>query len=476
VGQKNEETPPADIYRLPPPEIVRLVDAPRTPAAMIDPRRELILLMEQPSLPPISEIARPELRLAGLRIDPSTNGTSQEYYLTGLSILRIADGSIRSITGLSDEARIRHASWSPDGSHIAFTVTSADGISLWIADVATAEAVPLTPPFLNEAIHSPAYSWLPSNDALICRSIPANRGPAPTAPAVPTGPMIHESSGRTAPTRTYQDLLRTPHDEALFDHYATAQLQRVALDGSRRSIGEPGLFTTVAPSPNGRWLLVVQIERPYSYLVPQFRFPHRSEVWSADGEQVRTMAEIPLAEEVPISFDAVRAGRRGFNWRVDAPEILYWVEARDGGDPDVPADVRDTLYTLEAPFDSEPRVLLDLEMRYAGAYWGSSALAFVSEYWWKSRRLRTWRIAPDSAERAPRMLYDRTWEDRYGDPGSPVLRRADSGGVLLHASDDGNVVHLIGDGASPEGNRPFLDRLDLRTKQSIRRIQSEAPI
>ncbi len=38
-----------------------------------------------------------------------------------------------------------------------------------------------------------------------------------------------------------------------------------------------------------------------------------------------------------------------------------------------------------------------------------------------------------------------------------------------------NTIFLRGDGASPEGDRPFLDKLDLATGKTTRLWRSEAP-
>ena len=79
----------------------------------------------------------------------------------------------------------------------------------------------------------------------------------------------------------------------------TSQIVRIDVDGSSRPLGQPALFVAVSPSPDGRFLLVEAIHRPFSYLVPYSRFPLTIEVWDAEGRGVADVAELPLADDVP---------------------------------------------------------------------------------------------------------------------------------------------------------------------------------
>ena len=461
-------------YRMPPKAIADLVDAPITPSLSLGPDRKLMLLMEHPGLPPISEIAQPELRLAGLRINPRTNGQSRRSYYTKLTLKSFSDGGEKPITGIPSEARIGNVAWSPDSKHIAFTNTQNSGIELWVAEVNTGQAVRLTEARLNSTYGSP-FCWLSDNRTLLCKAVPADRGPTPESPEVPIGPVIQESTGRKAPARTFQDMLKNPHDEALFEYYFTSQVLRITLDGESTEIGPQGIIYWAEPSPNGKYILVETIHRPFSYLVPAYRFPDRVEIWDMDGNVINEVADLPLAEEVPIDFDAVPTGRRSFGWRCDAPATLYWMEAQDGGDPKTEAEVRDKVFMLPEPFKGEPILLMSLGMRFDGIHWGNAELALVSENWWKTRRTRTWIIKPDSPEEAAQILFDRSQEDQYGDPGYPLQHPTPTGKRVLLTADDGKTLFLAGEGASPEGNRPFLDELDLTTQETKRLWRSEAP-
>lgn len=459
-------------YRMPPKPIADLADAPPTPSVSLDPGRVWMLILGRPSMPLISELSRPELRLAGLRIDPASNGQSRQAHFTGLRLKRISDGVERAVTGLPEGARIDHVRWAAGGNRFAFTVREEAGLALWVAETESGEARQVTGPRLNAVMGTP-YVWEPDGRALVCRMVPEDRGEAPPAPQAPKGPVVQENVGKVAPSRTYQDLLKNAHDEALFEHYATVQAVRVSLEGEAVRVGPAGMMSQIEPSPDGRYLLVETVHRPFSYLVPYYRFPYRVEVWDRDGAVVRMLADLPLAEEVPIAFDAVPTGPRSFGWRADAPATVCWTEAQDGGDPRREAPVRDRVYTLAGPFEGEPILLGETALRYAGLNWGHGGLALLWERWWKTRRVRTWRVQPEAPEAEPRLVFDRSWEDRYGDPGTPLTRPTPEGTRVLLTGSGGRHLFLAGDGASPEGDRPFLDRMDLETGETERLWRSE---
>ncbi len=459
-------------YHTPPQVLVDIVDAPPTPGVALDPQRQWLLIMERPSLPPISELAERELRLGGLRIRPQNHAPSRAGYLTGLRLLRLSDLSERRFSGLPDGARITNPQWSPDGSRLAFTNIRPDGVELWVAEVATGEARRLAGSLNLTASTEPR--WLADGRTLVCTLVDPDLGPEPQASDVPAGPVIRESSGHAAPARTFQDLLKSASDEALFEHYLTSRVARVTLDGQVTPIGAPGLVSDLSPSPDGRYLLVQSLHRPFSYLVPADRFPRKVEVWDLDGKVVRTVADLPLEEEIPITFDSVETGPRAVSWREDAPATLFWVEALDGGDASRAAAERDRALLLPAPFQGDPAPLATLPLRFSGITWGSDDLALIEESWFKTRKTRTWIVQP-GGKSAPAVLFDRSSEDRYGDPGTPLTTFDARGRAVLRTADGGRTLFLLGGGASAEGDRPFLDAIDLASHKTRRLFRSAAP-
>ena len=449
-------------YKKPPQVIVDILDAAPLPTASVSPDRSTLLLMEAPAMPTIAEVAAPMLRLAGTRVNPRTNGPTLPGRITGLVLKRVADGTERRIT-LPDNPAVAFVAWSPDGRRIAFVQTRETGLELWVADVATGRSRALTGPTLNAAFGTPCQ-WLADATRLICRLVTDGRGAAPTPAAVPVGPIIQENAGRAAPVPTFQDLLESAHDEALFDHYVTAQLGIVdAAAGGVRTVGVPAVFDRVSPAPDGRHVLVSRTVRPYSFLVPAALFPKEIEIWdlAADGRVVHAVARLPLAENIPIR--GVRPGPRSITWRPDVPATLVWAEALDGGDPRTRAAKQDKVVTLAAPFAGQPTELAQLVKRYTGIGWDARGTGLLYEYDRDRRALRTWILDPGAA---PRQLWELNTEDRYANPGNPVeVPNAAGASVMLR---DGDWIYLSGAGASPQGDRPFLDRLNLRTLRTER--------
>ncbi|HET7551704.1 MAG TPA: prolyl oligopeptidase family serine peptidase [Gemmatimonadaceae bacterium] len=460
-----------DGYRQPPAPIAQILDAEPTPSVSVSPDHSWLLLMERQDLPPISEVAGPELRLAGERISPRTNDRTRERGFDGLR-LRSVDGDAERAIQTPSGGRLGDVSWSSDGSRIAFTVTSDSGVSLWVAEVASGKSRAVTGPVLNGTTGAPCQ-WR-SASSFACRLVVADRGAPPPEPTVPAGPIIQESKGRAAPNRTYEDLLESPHDEALFDYYFSSQVALVSLDGRITPVGEPGVHSSADPSPDGRYLYVETVHKPYSYLVPMGRFPVRMEIWDSAGAVVRKIADRPSQEAIALGFDAVTTGPRRVSWRNDAASTLVWAEALDGGDPRREAAKRDRLVALGAPFSGSPVTLLEVESRIRNVTWGNDQLSLVDEYWWKNRHTRTWIVNPTAPGKA-RKLFDRSTEDRYGDPGRFVTARGKLGTEVLLTTKGGKSAYLTGTGASQEGDRPFLDRIDMATGKTTRLWRSQAP-
>lgn len=463
-------------YMMPPQILAEMIDAPATPAVALSPDNQWLVIMHRPDLPSIEEIARPELRLAGLRVNPRTNGPSRETIFTGLTCQRLEDGKLLPVTGLPEPGRLSAVRWSPDGKRLALVVEHEARLSLWAADLKDGKARQITPAGvrLNAALGRP-YDWLADSRSFVVRLVPAARGPQPPAPEVPTGPNIQENLGRTAAARTFQDLLQNPHDESLFEHYLTSQVAELQWNGKLKLLGEPGLVRSVSPSPDGNFLLSERIQRPFSYALQYPSFPVRIEVHDRNGNFIRQIADLPLQDQVPISFDSVPTGPRAVGWRPDMPAELFWVEALDGGDGGAQAAWRDRVSTLAAPFTGDPVALITLAQRWRGILWGEQDLALVTSSWWASRNQKTWLVVPSDRTVEPRLIEDRSWQDRYSDPGRPLSYSNQYGRQVLLTADGGRVLFLRGEGASPEGDRPFLDAWDLVSDEKNRLFHCEAP-
>ena len=459
-------------YTTPPDPIAQILDTPPAPSVSIGPLGGKLAFLERTGLRPVEELAEPELRLGGTRINPATDGPSRSSFFTGIRIASV-DGGSGQVVQVPANARISYMQWSPDGSRIAFANTLADGIELWVADAQTGAAQRVLGAELNATLGSP-YEWSADGQSLLVKMVVPGRGSAPVA-GVATGPVIQESAGGSNPVRTYQDLLQTPHDEALFEHHFTSRLARVpATGGPATPIGEPAIITGFNSAPGGEYVLVRRVKRPFSYIVPLSRFANDTVVLDASGAVVHTAQNEPEVTFAPIGRDMVNPGPRSIGWRADAPATLVWAEAADGGDATASAPVRDRVFMLDAPFNGSPTTLIDLDQRYAGINWGRDDLALVHSRWTTDARTKTYIIDP-SRPGSERILSDRSSESRYDDPGSPVMRTTETGHRVLRFGTDGNSIMLAGQGASPAGNYPFLDRLDLASGQAERVWQAEDP-
>jgi dipeptidyl aminopeptidase/acylaminoacyl peptidase len=459
-------------YQTPPQDIVDIVSAPPTPVVSVSPDGAWMSLTERRAYPTIAQLAEPTLGLAGIRFNTVTNGDDQPPLGTAIKLVRLEDGREWAIE-LPESVQLTYPFWAPDGRHLAFTNTVDDGVELWVADVDSKQARRLTGPELMAARGWPCQ-WMPGSEALACQLIPSDRGAAPQRPRAPIGPTIQEAGGRRAPVRTYQNLLKSPFDEQLLDYYFTAQLALIPLDGERQLFGEPAIFNDIDPAPDGAHLLVSLVVRPYSYLVPVYRFPQEVEVWGHGGEEVHKVISLPLAENVPIG--GVAEGPRNIHWRVGDTHTLVWAEALDGGDPKAEAEHRDRLVMIQPPFDGDPVEFAKTEMRIYGLRWtehGSLALAYTYDR--PSRQTKTVVIDAAGPQLEPRIIWDRSSEDAYGNPGNPVMTGTASGKYVLLQSPDGRSIYLTGPGSSPDGDHPFLDRYDLTSGATERLWQAEDP-
>ncbi len=460
----------APAYRAPSPALAAVVDAPLAPAAILPPNRRNLALLERAAAPSIAELAQPELRLAGVRLDPVTNSQSRAVAYTGLIIKPIDGGPERRISGFPTDTHIGSYAWSNDSRHLALALVRDNGIELWLAEIATAQARRLTGPILNATLGD-AFTWVDS-ETLLVRRIPEGRGAPPAAPRVPVGPITQENLGKRTAARTFDGLLTNPHDEALFVHYTTSQLTFVSLQGGLQNLGTPQIYTRTVTSPDNQYILVESVSRPFSYVVPYSRFPTKIDVIDRQGRSVHVLAELPLAEA--MAAGSVRPGPRLVAWRADAPATLSWVQALDRGEANSNEPKRDAWLTHVAPFTASPVEQQRFQYRVQSITWGDDTLAIVTESWLRTRALRTWRVAPGQPGVAGEVMNERSSQDRYNDPGTPVLGRNALGRLVLQRSADGQKLFFNGLGASPEGERPFLDEYDLTTK-TTRRLWRSAP-
>jgi dipeptidyl aminopeptidase/acylaminoacyl peptidase len=414
--------------------------------------------------PTIADLAKPMLRIAGLRIDPASSGPHLTSYATKAYLKRI-DGGQQIDLATPKDARLTSLTWSPDGRYFALLNHVSNALELWVGETATGKLKKIEKLAVNGALGGGAQGaagasdpldWMPDSRTLLVRAVPANRGPLPVAPPTPIGPSIEESAGRAGATRTYQDMLKNPHDENLFEYFVQSQLVLVNVaSGAATPIGKPGPILTQDPSPDGQHLLVTTVHRPYSYVLPYNRFPRNVEVWSKAGQMEYTVAKLPLADRIPI--DGVPTGPRSITWQPFTGASLQWVEAMDGGNPKEKVPHRDRVLTIAAPFQGEPQELTKVEERISGGLvWSQRGNQFlIGDYERDLKRLRTFLRTPGGESK---LLFERNIQDRYNNPGSFLTKTLPNGYRVL--AESGGYFFLEGNGSTPEGDLPFLDRFD----------------
>lgn len=467
-------------YSQPPKAILDVMRAPSPPSPVVSPSRDRLLLVAWEDYPSISRVATPYLRLAGVRIEPknhSRHDTPGGYGIVSAALsyelVRVSDGTSIPVK-LPKGGIVQAPVWSSNGLRFAFSRVTETSVELWIGDAESGAVRPIPGVWLNQMLGG-EIQWMPDQKTLLVKAVPDKLGPPPAAADVLPGPSIQESIGGKGQSSTYEtrDTLGNPHDEDVFDYYSTSQLALVdATTGAVTPIGERDHYLQARPAPDGRHLLVSTLRKPYSYVTTFERFPREVAVWDMGSRSAiakHLLASLPLADRVPIHGEPL--GPRQFAWRPTEPATLIWAEALDGGDWKTKVPHRDKVMAQKAPFESAPVELFRTEQRYSGLMWGERpGLALLYEYDHNKHWTRTFIVNPDDPKQAPRKLWDLSTEEQYADPGNPVWRPLPNGAAVLRQ--EGEFIFLSGQGASPEGYRPFLDRLDLRTLKTERLFRS----
>ncbi|CAM4000682.1 prolyl oligopeptidase family serine peptidase [Roseateles saccharophilus] len=464
-------------YDKPPEPLLGVMHTPLPPSAIADPTDRTLLMVQQAQYPSIRRVAEPYLKLAGVRVEPRTgarhdasNGYGIRACLEGFALIDIASGEERRIA-LPAGACPGLPTWSPDGRRFAFGNTVADHVELWVGDVASGAARRIAGVRLNTILGND-IQWLGGGAALLVKQLPAGRGPAPSQAAAPIAPEIRESLGGKGESSTYEarDTLTGPEDEALFDHYASAQLAKVDLaSGKLTPLGKPGVIAGVEVAPDGRHVLYEALKRPYSYATTWQRFAHDTLVLDAADGRATLIDSAPVADRVPVR--GVPTGPRDFGWRANAPATLVWAEALDQGDWKLSVPLRDKVLMQSAPFTAKPVEILRTPQRFSGMAWLEKGdEPFVYEFDANRRWVRVTRIDVSAPDKAPRVVWDHSADERYRNPGALLMRRLANGATVVR--EDAGKVYLRGNGATPQGDRPFLDRYDLATGRSERLFRS----
>jgi dipeptidyl aminopeptidase/acylaminoacyl peptidase len=453
-------------YQLPPKSILDLAEYDRSPSVSMDTKKIYMLLSYRSTYKTLDDLNQEELRLAGIRINPLTNISSSTTYISNLKLKKITDKSEVQVTGLPQNAKIANLQWSPNETKISFTITTTKGVQLWILDVATAAAKPISQDNLNANLGSP-YIWLSDNKTLLVKNLPSNRSKLiDSKKDLPTGPIVSNASGTKSQNRTYPDMLKNKTDETNFENVITSELFKITIDGNVTFFKNADMYAGQSLSPDGSMIMITTIQKPFSYIVPLNRFPSTTNIYDQNGNLIRKVNETPLTEIIPKGFMAVQKGKRQMAWRNDEPSTLYFVEALDGGDPANTVDFRDEIFTWKAPFADNPTSILKLKQRFSNMIWGNNTLAIVQEEWYDTRNEKTFLINPSNQLAQPKLLFDRNSQDIYGNPGTFETKKNQYNKYVLNIENDKGF--LIGEGFTKDGQFPFITEYNFKTLQSKR--------
>ena len=459
-------------YQVPPKEIVDLIDVTMPPRVLVDDNKNYMVYLYRDTYKTIEELSEKEMRLAGLRINPQTNIGSRVSYYNNIEI-SLAENNyskIYDVKGMPKDPRISNVKWSPDQTKIAMTNTTKAGVELWLLDLKSSKLKKLIGPKLNANLGN-VINWFKDSKSLLVKFVPKKiQTIILEDDLIPTGPRISTNDGEKAQNRTYQDLLKNKNDEKNFEILALSELYKVSIKGKKRLWKKSDMHRGISFSPDGAYVLVSTIKKPFSYIVPYFRFPSKYILYTAGSKEVKILADIPLIEDLPKGFMAVRRGPRSFKWRVDKPASICFVSALDKGDPEEKVQFRDELFQLDAPFKDNPVTILKTQNRYYRSFWCNDTLAIVSDYWWNNRNEKTYLFSPSDSSKEPLIISDRNYQDKYNDPGDFVEERNIYGEYVLALRDKN--LFLIGDGFSANGQFPFLDELKITTLKKKRVYES----
>lgn len=458
-------------YQKPSEEILKLADADLAPGVQIDSKGENMVLFYRNQYKSITELSETELRLAGLRINPVTNIGSRTTYYTNLKIKKTKDKVAKQISGLPAKPRLSGFRWSPDETMIACLNTTDKGVEVWILDINKASAKKITDANVNANMGS-TLNWFEDNQNLLVKMLPSDRKPLiNTSTAVPSGPTVSVSDGAKAQNRTYQDLLKTPNDEFNFEQLARSEIKKVSIKGKTETFLNAGMYRNISFSPDGTYIMITKIKKPFSYLVTYSRFPNESNIYDNKAKLISKVNDVALDEVRPKGFMSTRTGKRNMTWRSDKPSTLVWTEALDKGDPAVKVDFRDAVYQMEAPFNANPKLLIKTKQRFSNITWGNDNTAIAYDYWWNTRNTKTYLFNPSDNTKDAKIITDRSYQDVYSDPGDFVRSKNKYGNYTLTM--DGDKLFLMGEGFSKEGQFPFIDQYDIITNTTKRLYQSK---
>lgn len=474
-------------------------------ATNINRQRTHFIHVESEGMPRIANLARHSINLAGLQIDPTANRSRSATMRQNVGLV------VKSLSGEKD-VRIEVPSgsnpgtptWSPDGSRIAFVNHLTDGSYVFLADPKSGRCWRLTArPLLATRVTS--VEWVNEGRQIMAVVIPAKRGAAPQPQESPSGPLVRVSDAKVKSLRTYADLLENPGEQTLATYYTNGQLALVSADnGGVTEVGEPRMYSSLDPNPEGKWFIASFTELPFSYLYPYSSFPSRQIIMGADGKEAAELSKRGLPGSSSPSSDpdnwldesddeqrGQRGGaqgqnppaggaqnnnreepKRGLSWRFDGAGLGYMQKSprdRDGKQTD-------RIMLWKAPFGKDDHeVVWESATDIGSLNYTADGRAFISQSIEGQTVISIIELRRSSTPR--KVLSYKVGEDTPN-PGSLVTTAAPKTGSVVLLSSDGKSAYLSGaiqpKDPAKEAPRPFLDRLNLEDGKTERIFESAA--
>ena len=447
-------------YQLPPKDIVDMATAPPLPTVLFTENGETMLLLQRNAFMEIADLAQPELRIAGIRINPKSFAQSRVPFIISITKKEAKTGKETIIQGLPANPKISFVRYSPSETKFAFIHQGSNGNELWVGDLANATAKKWSDIAINSTLGNP-YQWYDDKN-IIATTVRTNALP-PVISEIPTGPNVQETDGTAAPAATFQDLLKTASDGVQFEYYCTADLCRIN-ETSITSLVKDRIISSFDLSPDLNHILIQSVKKPFSFLVPYTRFASEIEVLNVATNEVKSFMSLPSDEVRPKGFDATTKNPRGFHWRDDEAATIAWIQALDEGDPKKKVEFRDAVKTLKAPFTADPGVVYNSTLRLRELFWSTDQLAIAEEGLFSTRQTLIKKFNPSTAKSD--TLFAFSADDEYHHPGNLVMKqnKYKRPAVLTN----GKEIYTVSPGASPDGNMPFLATYSLAdAKQKI---------
>jgi dipeptidyl aminopeptidase/acylaminoacyl peptidase len=450
----------ASAYQLPPKEIADLLLAAPTPSISVDGKAKHMLIMERPSYPLVEELGQAEFKIAGLRLNPNNFSPTRQNYIKGMTIKDIASNKTLAIKGLPATIAALSPTWNPSENKIAFYNVTATAVDVYVIDLSTLTCQKINKTAAN-LILGASLVWL--DGATVMYKVNVNTASAlAKRPITPKGPTIQENLGKAAPSVTYQDLIKSPYDEYVFEFLAKSQLVKNK-NGVETKIGAPALTNSFSISPDKNYILTRTLNKPFSYLVTAYGFASSMQVLDKNGALVKTIAQLPSSEGTASGYDNVQNAPRGFGWKDDEAATIVYALPLDSGLIKKAVPFHDAVMAIAAPFNEAPKELFKTAARFSNITWGDETLALVTEVLRTKQRYKV--SVYNHKANSLTTLYDRSLTDLYSNLGNPVTYKNKYGKDVIATVNNGRGILMNNTtGASEKGDLPYLSIYNLETK------------